>query len=153
VPEPDKTLLRKQRQLLFTTHCSASLLRAAVQLGSKAGHRQRSRRSFKSCSRSRRLRTRPAGTAGTLPRQKSFSQPQNNAESQLQKCRLGTNTLHSPNWQNLHLIYNIVKVTGRKLNRKCERPITYYTSVQTSVQSPWMLYCPLRYRPATASKL
>lgn len=60
----------------------------------------------------------------TLPRQKSFSKPQNNKQSQLLKGTLGTNTLHSPNWQNLHLIYNIVKVTGKKLNRKCEK--AYY---------------------------
>lgn len=54
----------------------------------------------------------------------------------------GTNTRHSPTWQNLHLIYNIVKVTGKKLNRSVKRPITYYTSVQMSVQSPSMFLSP-----------
>lgn len=104
-----------------------SLLHAEVQhtaaQGNKAGHKQRHRSSFKTCSLSQPL-TRPAVDSCTLPWQKSFNKPQNNVQSQLQKCRLGTNTLHSPNWQNLHLIYNIVKVTGKKLNRKCEK--AYY---------------------------
>lgn len=54
----------------------------------------------------------------------------------------GTKTRHSPTWQNLHLIYNIVKVTGKKLNRSVKRPITYYTSVQMSVQSSSMFLSP-----------
>lgn len=39
----------------------------------------------------------------------------------------------APEWQKLRLIYNVIKVTGKKLHIKREK--AYYTNVQISVQS------------------
>lgn len=90
--------------------------------GSKAGHKQRSWSSFKSYSMSQPHELQwqqHLATAQIHPISHRVK-----VQPQLRKCGLGTNTLHSPSWQNLRLIYNIVKVTGKKLKRKCEK--AYY---------------------------
>lgn len=41
----------------------------------------------------------------------------------------------APKWQKLRLIYNVIKVTSKKLHIKREK--AYYTNVQISVQSSY----------------
>lgn len=66
--------------------------------------------------------------------------PLTNIPSWQWKQVMATESQTAPKWQKLHLIYNVIKVTGKKLHIKREK--AYYTNVQISVQSSYQCVLP-----------